>query len=334
MCKVSIIVPIYNAENYIKRCLNSLQNQSIDHYEVILVDDGSTDCTLEILSEYSQRYPNIFKVISICNGGQGKARNQAIKYAKGEYIAFADSDDFMEITMYEELYNYAVGFNYDLVVCPYYRVSSDGEIYSIELKALNDITMLNTSPWNKLFRRDIWIKNNVCFAENLWYEDVLAIYQYSFSCSSIGFYNKPLYYYVYRENSSINTYNEKVKDIFTVLDKLYLYLEDNCLLEKNYDIVEAIFILHGILGHLSRCAIESNFIKRHQHIKDATEYLNNKFPKYLNNPYMKLKNPFKKNKMMDYFKWGVCISIRYKLFDFILFFYKIINRCNSKITRW
>lgn len=334
MCKVSIIVPIYNAEQYIKRCLDALANQSLDDYEVILINDGSTDGTLEILNKYNSKHPNIFKIISTPNGGQGKARNEGVKYAKGEFLAFADSDDFMEPGMYEELYNFAVKFQYDLVVCSYYRVNSQGEICNIELKSLDDITMINTSPWNKLFRRDIWIEKSIYFAEKLWYEDVLAIYQYAFSCSNIGFYNKPLYNYVYREHSSINVYNEKVRDIFSVLDELYSYLEQNKILELKYDQVEAVFILHGILGHLSRCAVEPSFIKRNQYIQEATKYLNCKFPRYLENRYMKLKHPLFKNQIIDYFKWISCKAIYLKVFDILLIIYRTLVVFQVNIRKW
>ena len=334
MCKVSIIVPIYNAEQYIKRCLDALANQSLDDYEVILINDGSTDGTLDILNKYNIRYPNIFKVISIPNGGQGKARNEGIKYAKGEFLAFADSDDFMEPGMYEELYNFAVKYNYELVICPYFRMNQSGHILNTELNYLDNITMINTSPWNKLFKRDLWLKHDVQFAEALWYEDVLAVYEYVFISNSIGFYKKPLYYYIYREESSINIYNDRVNDIFKVLDLLYVYLKERGLLEIKGQEIEAVFILHAILGHLSRCVEEKSLIKRHKYIQDSKNYIKNKFKGYYKNKYMKLEKPLKKNSLINYSRFICSTAMRFNLFDFVLIGYRFLRKSQLTFKRW
>lgn len=334
MCKISIIVPIYNAEKYILKCLDSLANQTIDDYEVILINDGSTDGTLLLLNDYTKRFPNIFKVYSIDNSGQGKARNEGIKYAKGEFIAFVDSDDYIESTMYEELYEFASESLYDLVVCPYFRVDQNNNILGEELTSLDNVIKINTSPWNKIFRRKRWIENDVKFAENLWYEDVLAIYQYVFVANKVGFYNKPLYYYVYREQSSINIYSEKVNDIFKVLDLLYVYLNSKGLLEVYYNEIETIFILHGLLGHLSRCANEPIYLKRNQYIKEAKQYIKQKFPLFYNNQYMKLRNPIYVNDLTDFIKCGCFWALRLNLFDFVLVFYRILLKNSVTIKRW
>lgn len=334
MCKVSIIVPIYNAENYIEKCLDSLLEQTISDYEVILMNDGSTDATLNVIQRYEKKFPHIFKVYTISNGGQGKARNQGIKYAKGEFIAFVDSDDYVAPTMYEELYEFAIKYDYDLVVCPYYRVNQSGDILNQELMHIDNITMVNTSPWNKLFKRNLWLENDVKFAEELWYEDVLAIYQYLFTSSHMGVYNKPLYYYVYREHSSINIYSDRVNDIFEVLNLLYIYLKKRGLLEVKYSEIEAVFILHGVLGHLSRCADESNLIKRHQYIKESKRYIQHKFKLYYKNKYMKLEKPLRNNTLMNYFKFICCTAMRFNLFDFLLIGYRVLRKNQLTFKRW
>ena len=101
--KVSIIVPVYNVEKYLPKCLDSLVSQTIDDFEILVVNDGSPDRSQDIIDEYSRRYPE--KVVSLVkeNGGQGSARNMALEIAKGEYIGFVDSDDWVDVTMYEKM---------------------------------------------------------------------------------------------------------------------------------------------------------------------------------------------------------------------------------------
>ena len=117
MYKVSVIVPVYNTEKYLKKCLDSLVHQTLKEIEIILINDGSTDNSQKIIDEYVLKYPKLFKVFSQKNSGQAVARNLGIKNSKGEFIAFADSDDYLEIDAYEKAYNYAVKNNF--LFCSY-----------------------------------------------------------------------------------------------------------------------------------------------------------------------------------------------------------------------
>ena len=114
--KVSVIVPVYNVENYIEQALNSLLGQTLSDLEIIAVDDGSSDKSGEILDQYAQEYPQRIEVLHIQNSGAGNARNEGLKRAKGKYIGFLDSDDWVAEDMYETLYNKAEK-GYDIVVC-------------------------------------------------------------------------------------------------------------------------------------------------------------------------------------------------------------------------
>ena len=114
MYKVSVVIPVYNGENYISTCLDSLVNQTLQELEVIVINDGSTDRTLDILNQYKQDYPKLFKIYSIENSGQGVARNIGVTYATGDFLAFVDSDDYVACEVYEQLYNYAKKNCYDL----------------------------------------------------------------------------------------------------------------------------------------------------------------------------------------------------------------------------
>ena len=115
MPKVSIIVPFYNVEKYIEKCLQTLVDQTLEDIEIILVNDGSKDKTIDIVKKYQEMYPTKIVYLEKANGGLSDARNYAIPYAKGEYIAFLDSDDYVETTMYQEMYEIAKKENSDMV---------------------------------------------------------------------------------------------------------------------------------------------------------------------------------------------------------------------------
>ena len=123
--KVSVIVPVYNTEKYLEKCLNSLVQQTLDEIEIIVVDDGSPDNSQAIISKYAEQYPN--KIISLKkkNGGLGDARNFGLEYAAGEFIGFVDSDDWVDTKMYETMYKEAIN-GYDIVLCDYIELT-DGK---------------------------------------------------------------------------------------------------------------------------------------------------------------------------------------------------------------
>ena len=120
MPKVSVIVPIYNVEDYIEQCLETLVNQTLEEIEIILVNDGSKDNSEKIAKQYKEKYPNKITYLEKENGGLSDARNFGIPYAKGEYIAFLDSDDYVELIMYEEMYKIAKKEDSDIVECDFY----------------------------------------------------------------------------------------------------------------------------------------------------------------------------------------------------------------------
>lgn len=181
--KLSIIVPVYNAERFIERCMDSIYAQTFEDYEVILVDDGSTDNSLQICRKYADKDSRI-KVKTKKNGGAGSARNLGISEARGEYIAFPDVDDWFEASMYEELYQLAKAENFDVVfsgVNYYKQTKGDVEYFRSEnieshsyitkeecRKHIMDFfptTTIFDVPWNKLYKRKVIIENNIRFSD-------------------------------------------------------------------------------------------------------------------------------------------------------------------------
>ena len=177
MCRVSVIVPVYKAEKYIRRCLDSLLVQTLKDFELILVDDGSPDCSGAICDEYSQNDSRV-RVIHKSNGGVSSARQAGLDVAVGEYVIHADPDDWVEVDMLEELYSKAVESDADMVFCDFYQDYANGRSIYVSQKIEEPIdcqTVLvnllegktHGACWNKLVRRAIIKLNDVNFIRNV-----------------------------------------------------------------------------------------------------------------------------------------------------------------------
>ena len=180
MPKISVIVPVYNVENYIEKCLKSLVNQTMHDIEIIIVNDGSKDNSKNIVKSFEEKYPEKIVYLEKENGGLSDARNYAMPYAKGEYIAFLDSDDYVENDMYEKMYEIAQKENSDLVECDFYweypnKIKEDiGQIYYGKKEMLEKVRVV---AWNKLIKRDILEKTKIQFPKGYRYEDVEFTYK-------------------------------------------------------------------------------------------------------------------------------------------------------------
>jgi len=215
--KVSIIVPVYNTEKYLKKCLDSLVKQTLKDIEIIVVNDGTKDNSQIIIDKYVEKYPNLIKSYIKKNGGLSSARNYGLKYAKGEYIAFVDSDDWVEKNKYELMYKKAKEQNFDVVCCNFYSIYNNNvkiENLNIEENLLskeeikNKMKHINIAVWNKIYKRNLF--NCVKFKEGILYEDIDFTYKLIPHIKSIGFLKQPLYNYVKRENSISNMLDKKV----------------------------------------------------------------------------------------------------------------------------
>ncbi len=222
--KVSIIVPVYNVEKYLPKCLDSLANQTLDDYEVILINDGSPDNSQQIINDYVERYPGIIKSVTVENGGQGRARNIGIDMSQGEYIGFADSDDWVDTTMYEKLYNAAKQENADMVTCDAQAQSPDGGIEYLYTAQYRDPMCVSGSVWNKLFRRDFI--GDVRFPEGLWYEDLEFVLKLMLRSERVAQVSESLYFYRVSPDSTMRNNNaRKNLDIITIMEHIRIYME-------------------------------------------------------------------------------------------------------------
>lgn len=238
---LSIIVPIYNMSNYLDRCIKSLINQSYKNMEIILVNDGSTDNSIEICKHYARMYSNI-KVYSKENTGLGATRNYGIQFANGEYVGFVDSDDYVDCNMYEDLIYITKNNKCDIGICGYEEVydnnfiSTDEDInleYIIESNKMEIIKKyllleIPTFAWNKIYRRDFLVEFGIKFSEGCYYEDINMVAKVIQYCNKVAITNNKYYKYFQRNNSIMHTYTEKhLEDYKNNISEFYEFIYNN-----------------------------------------------------------------------------------------------------------
>lgn len=242
MIKVSIIVPVFNCEQYLKKCFDSISQQTLKEFECLVIDDGSIDSSGAICESYATKDIR-FKVFHQKNKGVSAARNLGISLAKGEYIGFVDSDDWIEPGMYEFLYKNAKNNNVDISICGCFPFNSGKNRYKFSFSEaickmfFNDYSFSGYC-WTRLIKQKCL--ENVRFNENLkCYEDIVFFYNLFKKVQSVYWYDKPYYHYEARVNSAINSYlvNQNKIDGINVISDL-------AKAEKNVVIKEAI---HGFL---------------------------------------------------------------------------------------
>ena len=295
MFNVSVIVPVYNTEKYLRRCLDSLVNQTLEELEIILVDDGSTDISNQIMKEYEEKYQGRVIVYPKENGGQATARNMGIKHSKGKYIGFVDSDDYVDTKMFEKMYKAAEQDQCDLVECHYHYLYEEGK-RTKEYRTRGDIRQYKNqkdmfinpqvTPWNKLYRREVLLYNGIDFPEGLIYEDA------AFYIKTIPFIKKERYidehfvYYFLRGSSTMNANkSRKVGNMIPVLENILEFYKNNHFYEDFQKELEYFCVKILLCSSLSR-------IGRIQDRKLAEElyeltftFIQENFPLYKQNMY-------------------------------------------------
>lgn len=242
---ISIIVPIYNVGKYLPKCIESILNQTFKNFELILVNDGSTDNSGVVCDDYAKKDTRI-KIIHKSNGGVSSARNAGLYVAKGEYIGFVDPDDYIDKNMYEKLYRLCIDNNSDIAICRFNR-EINGKIQNKEsteeiielnnMEAMNELfkgNLYRFSLCNKLFSKKCF--NDVLFPEERIHEDLSTTYKLFANSKKAVYINYCGYIYVRRENSIlISTYNEKRLQAFIAWDEIIEFIDKNY-----YEIIEQV----------------------------------------------------------------------------------------------
>lgn len=301
MAKVSVIVPVYNVEKYIKKCLDSLVNQTLEDIEIIVVNDGSKDSSIDIVKEYAKKHNNI-KLYEKENGGLSDARNYGLQFATGKYIAFLDSDDYVDANLYKKMYEKAKKEDSDMVECNFYWVYGKRNKKDIGEKYRDKKQMFEKArvvAWNKLYKKEILNKADVKFPKGLRYEDVEFFYKIIPYLEKVSFIKEPLIYYVQREQSIANTQNEKTKDIFTVLDNVIRYYKENNLYEEYKEVIEYTYSRLLLCSSFKRMCKIKDKETRKKLLNDTWINLNKNFPSWKENKILNTNLDNKKRYMLS-----------------------------------
>ena len=264
---ISIIIPVYKVEKYLEKCIESVLKQTYTNLQIILVDDGSPDNCGKICDEYAKKDPRI-EVIHKVNGGLSDARNVGIAKAKGKYIGFVDSDDYIKEDMYEILINLIKEYDADVSICNLYDVI-DGKEYIrnnengiqeySRLEILKEVLLdknIQSYAWNKLYKKELF--DEIKYPIGKKYEDIGTTFYVFEKCNKIVVTSEPEYYYLKRSDSLVNNVTEStVLDYTDIIIQRYLYTQKNIEeLRKynNYYLAKTLITAHNdieLLGSIS-----------------------------------------------------------------------------------
>ena len=278
--KVSIIIPVYNAESYIDKCFKEILNQTYKNYEIIAINDGSTDNSSKKLKKYESKYPFV-KVINQNNTGQAIARNRAIELATGEYLTFIDIDDFVDTHYLEELITAIKDNDADLAYCDYYEYYSPIKLELVK----NDKgpILANYAPWGKIYKTSFFKKYKLKFLEGKLFEDI-PITPVLAGLGKTIYVPIPLYYYNKSNVSSIrrNKYSKKLEDIYDAIDETIYNFKKYKIFNKYKNEIEFIYLDSFLKGGVMRFADYKEGIKQIPRLRNKVlEY----FPNILENKY-------------------------------------------------
>ena len=289
---ISIIIPIYNVEKYILRCLESIQNQTLSNFEAILVDDGSPDNCGKICDEFAATDTR-FRVIHQENGGLSNARNSALAIARGEYIGFVDSDNYIEPDMYEKLYKEIVRTEADIVICDHFRVEQEklipmtsfarNRVFTREelMEKLADAS-LKSYFWNKLYKKELF--EEVRSIEGYNFEDLAILHELVHRATKIAYLNEPLYYYFINFKglvANLTTKNEY--DHFIAWHRRLIFLR-----EHYPEYVELTY--NSFINCGARAYWLGRYCKKDDLTRNVRELLSRDAKYFLRSPNVRLKN--------------------------------------------
>lgn len=270
---ISIIIPVYNVEKYIHRCINSILNQTFKDFELILVNDGSTDNCGEICDFYGSIDDRV-KVIHKNNRGVSDARNRGIDIAKGNYISFVDSDDFIELDMYESMYKKIEEDNADICICGIREIKEDGNIIQQYIPSNINLKEIITRayPCNKLFNKELFKDNR--FKVGRYYEDLELIPKLYLDTNNITYIKEIKYNYVKRDGSITSKVDDKILDWLLSYVDLKKYMIEKDIFNKYKNEFNDSCIKFGktYIYHLYHYNIVS-LIKKSKSIKQQLKYI-------------------------------------------------------------
>ena len=294
--KFSVVIPVYNVKDYLHRCVDSVLAQSFDDYEILLVDDGSTDgASPAICDDYGAKYPDLIRVIHQENGGLGAARNTGIDAAKGDYLIFLDSDDYLLPGLLEtasaRLNQTAcdiLDFGFQVVdESGHVRETHAGELPSdrpLTLQEHPQMLLVLPAAWRRVYKRELFLRSGVRYPSRVWYEDIRTTLKLFALADSVVSVDQPFYAYVVREGSITRNSNvTRNVEILEAFDDLREWFSSHGLWERYYQEFSRLAVDHILLAasvRVLRADPENELLDRFQ------AYMAEQFPDYMKNPYL------------------------------------------------
>lgn len=261
--KISVIVPVYNVENYLGKCLNSLVNQTLPEIEILVINDGSTDDSQKIIEVFQNKFPQKIKAFTKKNGGLSDARNFGIERARGEFIAFVDSDDYVSARMMEEMYELGIKNQAEIVICNLQKVDENGIVTQkltqipnlpekIDLeKHFSVFSDVSYFACNKIFKRELF--DGKRFQKGMHFEDIELIPQLLLQCKTLAKTDAFHYQYLERSNSISKSHTERGLDILKAVKNVEIAFENSEYSHKktelkNFQILEGVYTFLAYLA--------------------------------------------------------------------------------------
>ncbi len=292
---ISIVVPIYNTGKYLKKCIDSLLNQTKKEIEIILINDGSTDNSEDIVKEYNDERIVYFKNK---NQGIGKTRNFGIRKSRGDFLMFIDSDDYIREDCCEIMYKNAIKNKSDIVVSDFYK-DYYGRYETIKIDSFspsslednkNLFLIINPGPCNKIYKRELIINNKIIFDEEHKYEDSPFVMNAIAKAKIISKVDEPLSYYCIHRGSETTVRDERVFDLLYIIDKIRKDLKGLDYLKENLDI----FTVDLITNYTIQQRAQKDKKIAMKFIDEAFKYLKKEVPDYKDKKYYKNKKSIRR----------------------------------------
>ena len=341
--KLSIIVPCYKVEKYLPRCLDSLVNQTLKDIEIICINDGSPDNCINILKNYKEKYGNKIVIIDKENEGVWRGRKDGVKKAKGEFIGFVDSDDYVALDYAEKLYNAAISKNADISVCGFDRIDLDtGKLYSREMckpeskeiivsKNPGDMLELNGAPWNKIYRAELLKKMHDMVNVPRVLDDMMFLQLIYINADKIVFIPDSLVFYMVRKDSIINTVKkDAIKPTYESMKEVRdLYYNER---PELIDYIDSCAFLHLGVSLMYRMS-EDKTLDFKSALKENKIFLNTNFPRWKKSKYIKLSYVIT-HKGANFKLWIVKIFYNLGLFRLFISVYKFMIKKFGVDIKW
>ena len=292
---VSLIVPVHNAEKYLEKCLESLLVQTFSDFEILLVENNSTDNSPLIIDKYVKKHSKLIRRLNCAEKGAGAARNLGVEHAKGRYFWFIDADDYIAPDAVQKLFDLAEKDAVDFCMLDIEYVFPNSTktkhltaLDSTDKTALKNLVRYGAGPYQFFIRRDFWSQNHLAFKPGIIHEDMELIPAFALFVKKFNSCHEPLYFYVQNENSVLHqqAWNGKPFDIFPALESLYTRFKSEKAVTKYHAELEYFFIWNLLVDSAEDF---KRFKEGHPGFKRSRTTLKKYFPNWRKNPYLKQK---------------------------------------------